>query len=74
LRIEKITHPQNNRQNFSRVISTFTQWKPITPDLYGHAVPGMHDTAMNKWKGFLQEDQSEESKKEREDQDKNDEL
>jgi len=29
---------------------------------------------MNKWKGFLQEDQSEESKKEREDQDKNDEL
>lgn len=30
----------------------------ITLGLYGHAVPGMHDTAMDKWEGFLQEDQS----------------
>jgi integrase len=27
----------------------------ITLSLYGHAVPGMHSTAMNKWKGFLQD-------------------
>lgn len=28
----------------------------ITLSLYGHAVPGMHNAAMNKWQGFLQND------------------
>ncbi len=28
----------------------------ITLGLYGHAVPGMHNTAMDKWRSFLQDD------------------
>lgn len=38
----------------------------ITLGLYSHAVPGMHDTAMDKWKGFLQDGDSDKNQEDTE--------